>query len=373
MKKLHYILQKEFRLIFRDRTMLPIIFVVPFVQLLILVHAATFEMKNIELYILDKDMSSTSRGLISKFEGSPFYKITGSGFSMEEARQSLRRDRADMIIHIPQDFEEKLVREQSTTVQMLINAINGTTASLSHAYTQAIIADYNQMVVAEWLNFSDKITQPAQIVTNIRYWFNPELDYKTFMVPGILVLLVTIIGWFLSSMNTVREKEIGTIEQINVTPIKKHHFIIGKLVPFWLIALGELGFGLILGRLLFQIPIAGSLGLLFGVAGIYLLAVMGLGLFIANLVTTQQQSMFISWFFAMIFILMSGLFTPIESMPEWARMVNYINPIAYFIKIIRMIMLKGSGFMDILPHFASLAAYSVIIIGLASWRYRKIA
>ena len=373
MKKLHYILQKEFRLIFRDRTMLPIIFVVPFVQLLVLVHAATFDMENIELYILDKDMSSTSRGLISKFQGSPFYRINGKGFSMDEARQSLKSDQADMIIHIPANFEKQLVKEQSTKVQLLINAINGTSASLSHAYTQAIIADYNRMVTTEWLNFTEPVEQPAQIITNVRYWFNPDLDYKTFMVPGILVILVTVIGWFLSSMNTVREKEVGTIEQINVTPIKKHHFIIGKLVPFWLIALGELGFGLILGRLLFQIPVVGSLGLLFGVAGVYLLAVMGLGLLIANSVTTQQQSMFISWFFAMVFILMSGLFTPVESMPDWARVVNYINPIAYFIKIIRMIMLKGSGLMDIAPHFASLALYSVIILGLASWRYRKIA
>jgi ABC-2 type transport system permease protein len=205
------------------------------------------------------------------------------------------------------------------------------------------------------------------------YWFNPELDYKTYMVPGILVLLVTVIGMFLSAMNVVREKEMGTIEQINVSPVKKYQFVIGKLLPFWIIALFELGFGLTLARVMFGIPIIGSLWLIFGVASVYLLAVLGLGLLISTLVNTQQQAMFLAWFFAVVFIMMSGLFTPVDSMPQWAQQVNVINPIAYFIRMIRMIMLKGSEFQDILKPFISVAVYAVISLSLAVWRYRKVA
>jgi len=187
------------------------------------------------------------------------------------------------------------------------------------------------------------------------------------------VLLVTVIGMFLSSMNVVREKEMGTIEQINVSPVKKYQFIVGKLLPFWLIALFELAFGLTIARIVFGIPILGSLGLIFGVASVYLFAVLGIGLLISTMVNTQQQAMFLAWFFAVVFIMMSGLFTPIDSMPEWAQQVNVINPIAYFIKMIRMIMLKGSEFQDILKPFTAIVIYAIISLSLAVWRYKKVS
>jgi ABC-2 type transport system permease protein len=193
------------------------------------------------------------------------------------------------------------------------------------------------------------------------------------MVPGILVILVTIISLFLTAMNIVREKEMGTIEQINVTPIRKYQFIIGKLLPFLIIALFELAFGLFLGRILFDVPIVGSLPLLFGFAVIYLLVILGFGLFLSVISDSQQQVMFVVFFFMLVFILMSGIFTPTESMPEWANQVNIINPIAYFMRVIRMILLKGSGFIDILPEFFSLTIYAIISLSLAVWRYRKVA
>ena len=373
MRTILLIIEKEFKTIFRDRFMLPVIFVMPFVQLLILVHAATFEMKNIDVVIVDQDLSGTSRQLTSKFEGSPFFRLRKGSFSMEEAQAFLLGDQGDMVLHIPRGFEKHLVREGAGKVQLLYNAIDGTAASLSNAYTASILADYNREVAAEWLNISEPGQVPKQISVSARYWYNPEMNYKTFMVPGILVLLITVIGWFLSAMNTVREKEIGTIEQINVTPIKKFQFVAGKLVPFWLIAMGELAFGLLLGRLLFDVPVLGSLVLLFASGAVYLLAVLGIGLLVANVVQTQQQAMFISWFFLLVFILMSGLFTPIESMPDWVQQANRINPIAYFIKILRMIMLKGSGFSDILPQFASLSVLAVGLLSMAVWRYKKVA
>jgi ABC-2 type transport system permease protein len=213
--------------------------------------------------------------------------------------------------------------------------------------------------------------QPDPIQLSSAFWYNPELNYFTYMVPGILVLLVTVISAFLSAMNIVREKEMGTIEQINVTPIKKYQFILGKLIPFWFIALFELAFGLILAKLVFDIPMLGSLGLIFFVAGVYLFVALGLGLLISTLTNTQQQSMFLTFFFMIIFILMSGLFTPVQSMPEWAQTINLANPIAYFIDVMRMVLLKGSVFNDISRQFFSLLVLAILLNTLAVWRYRK--
>lgn len=350
--------------------MLPIIFVVPFVQLIVLVHAATFEMKNIDLYVVDNDLSSTSRQLVSKFEGSPFFNLKKSTFSIEEAEEALLSDDADVVLVINSGTEKSLVRENKAKVQLLVNAINGTTAGISNYYATSILASLNKDIITEWFGVAQS-SEIKQINVDYSFWYNPELNYKTYMVPGILVLLVTIISLFLSGMNLVREKEIGTIEQINVTPIKKHQFIIGKLVPFWIIALFELAFGLALGKLLFHIPIVGNIFLVFGFASIYLLAVLGIGLFISTITDNQLQSMFFSFFFMLVFILMSGLFTSVESMPDWAQMIDRVNPIYYFIRVMRMILLKGSTFTNIIPEFISISVYALIILSLSVWRYRK--
>ncbi|MDO9254249.1 MAG: ABC transporter permease [Bacteroidales bacterium] len=370
MRTILYILQKEFRQIFRNKSMLPIIFVIPVVQLLILAFAVTFEIKNINLVIVDMDHSVASRQLVSKFSAPPFYHIKAYADSYTEAEEQLKTGKAHQILIIPNQFENDLQKESKASVQLITNAIDGSAAAIMNAYGNSIILDYNKDILVDLSGGMD-IKPPFDI--RYSYWFNPELDYKTYMVPGILVLLVTIIGMFLSSMNVVREKEMGTIEQINVSPVKKYQFVIGKLLPFWFIALFELAFGLTLARIVFDIPILGSLWLIFGVASVYLLATLGIGLLISTLVNTQQQAMFLAWFFAVVFIMMSGLFTPVDSMPEWAQNINIINPIAYFIRIIRMIMLKGSQFQDILKPFMAIAIYAVCSLTLAVWRYRKVA
>jgi len=350
--------------------MLPIIFVIPIVQLLVLAFAVTFEIKNINLVIVDQDHSVVSRQLVSKFAAPPFYHIKAYADSYLQAEELLKTGKAHQILIIPNRFERDLQKESKASVQLITNAIDESAAAIMNAYGNSIIMDYNQDILVD-LTGGLGIKPPFDL--RYSYWFNPELDYKTYMVPGILVLLVTIIGMFLSSMNVVREKEMGTIEQINVSPVKKYQFVIGKLLPFWFIALFELGFGLTLARIVFDIPILGSLWLIFGVASVYLLAILGIGLLISTMVNTQQQAMFLAWFFAVVFIMMSGLFTPTDSMPEWAQQVNVINPIAYFIKIIRMIMLKGSQFQDILKPFIAISIYAVCSLTLAVWRYRKVA
>jgi len=372
MRTVLFIIQKEFIQVFRNRMMLPIIFVVPIVQLIIIVHAATFEMKHIRMSVVDLDMSYTSRQMISKFLGSPFFIIRHTSFSYKEAEKEMKNGKVDIIMTIPSGFEKKLVKENKSKVQLVINAINGATAGLINAYSMMIILDFNRSVIAELVN-PNIISSPGTILVTSNFWYNPKLNYKTYMVPGILVLLVTIISLLLSGMNVVREKEIGTIEQLNVTPIGKIQFIAGKLIPFWIIALFELAFGLTIGKLIFAIPIVGSLWLIFLSAAIYLLVILGFGLLISTMTNTQQQSMLISFFFMVIFILMSGLFTAIESMPQWAQWLDKLNPIAYFIKIMRMIMLKGSGFNEIKIPLYSLMVYAIFSISLAVWRYKKVS
>ncbi|MBL7137305.1 MAG: ABC transporter permease [Bacteroidales bacterium] len=372
MRTILYIIQKEFIQVFRNKRMLPIIFVLPIVQLLILVNAATFEMKRINVAVVDLDLSGSSRQLTSKFQGSPFYRIISAPFSYNEAEALMQKGDVDMILQIPYGFEKDLVKESRTQVQLIVNAINGASAGLINAYSTNIILDFNREILIDWLN-PGKLGGIRRIMTESRYWYNPKLNYTTYMVPGILVLLVTIVALLLSGMNIVREKEIGTIEQINVTPIRKIEFIAGKLIPFWIIAMFELAFGLVIGKLLFNIPIEGSLWLIFLSAAVYLFVILGFGLLISTMTNTQQQSMLVSFFFMVVFILMSGLFTAIESMPPWAQTADLVNPLAYFIKIMRMVMLKGSSFADISQLFYALVIYAVLIISLAIWRYRKVA
>ena len=377
MRTILIIIRKEFIQVFRNRTMLPIIFLVPLIQLIILVNAATLEMKHIDLLVVDQDLSQTSRRLTGKFQGSPFFRLSEGTYSPEEAGDQLIADKADAILVIPSGFERAFVRaiqnghpDPEAKLLLRVNAINATAAGLTQVYATQILRQFGTSLASSLAPIPKE--RPSINIT-AAFWYNPDLNYKVFMVPGILVILVTIMGMFLTALNLVREKEIGTIEQINVTPVKKYQFIIGKMVPFWMIAMFELAFGLALGRLLFHIPIEGSLWLLFSFSGIYLIAVMGIGLFISAVSSNQQQVMFITFFFMLTFILMSGIFTPTESMPDIAQYLNVINPFAYFMRVIRMVLLKGSGFQDISHEFLAIGIFGLVAISLAVWRYRKTA
>jgi len=366
MRNILFIIQKEFIQIFRNKVLMVMLFVIPFVQLLILPFAASFEIKNINLHIVDYSRSTYSQKLISKFSGSSFYNITDISSSYQKAENEIKSGKVNQIIVIPFDFEKNIVNSKKSKIQINTDAVNANAAGLMNAYSMSIIRDFNSNI-----NIIDnKSKMPVNV--EYSYWYNPELKYSTYMVPGILVLLITIIGIFLTTMNIVKEKETGTIEQINVTPIKKYEFIIGKLIPFWIIALFELALGLLIGRFVYSIHITGSVFLIFIVAGVYLFSVLGIGLFFSTTANTGQQAIFTAWFFVVVFILMSGLFTPIESMPVWAQRLNIINPVAYFIRINRMIILKGSEFKDIIKDFSALCVYAVLMLSLAVWRHRKV-
>jgi len=352
--------------------MLPMIFLIPVIQLLVLVNAANFEIKNIDIVIVDNDLSSMSKNLGEKFKGSNFFIVKDYSFDINQAKLSLERGEIEVFIHLQNGFEKSLISESSADVGIFVDAVNSRNAGLITGYIMRIIQNYNQEILGEIIPKTSGIQKGKLIDVQESYWYNPELNYKNYMVPGILVLLVTLIGMFLSGMNIVREKEIGTIEQLNVTPIGKFQFIIGKLLPFLIIGLFEFTLGLIVGKLVFKIQILGSIPLIYAMATIFLFTVLGIGLLISTMNDTQQQALLVAYFFIMLFILMSGLFTPLESMPDWALWLNKINPVAYFLKINRMIIMKGSGLMDVMKDALSMLALGIVIFNLAVLKYRKI-
>ena len=370
MRTLRFLLSKEFRQIFRDPAILRIIFVVPMIQLLVLPWAADYEVKNIKVAVVDNDHSDYSRQFISKLTASGYFLLDQYTSSYAEAAKGIEKDEADIVLQIPAHFEKDLVKENEASLLLAVNAINGVKAVLGAAYLQSIIQDYNNQVREEWIQMP-RFSPETNIEVQSSNWYNPFMDYKWFMVPGILVVLVTMVGSFLASLNIVKEKEIGTIEQINVTPIKKHHFILGKLIPFWILGLLILSIGLLISWIAYGIVPLGSFITIYVFAGAYLLAVLGLGLLVSTFCTSQQQAMLISFFLMMIFILLGGLYTPIDSMPEWAQWITAFNPVTYFIEVMRLVILKGSTLTDIAPQLGIIFLFALVLNTWAVINYRK--
>ena len=369
MRTILYLIRKEFLQIFRDRFIGKAIFAVPIVQMLILVPAVTLEMKSSEICVVDKDMTSESRGLLVQLEGSTFFKIPYQASSENEANDLLHKDKCDLILQIPSGFGKDLGMGKPARVMVSVNAINAMTAQLSWAYLNGILRDYNRNIIADK---AGSIAVSQIHITN-RYWYNETLNYNYFMLPGILCILVVAIAFLLAGLNLVKEKEMGTIEQINVTPVRKYQFIIAKMIPFLIIGLVDLAIGLAIGKVTFHIPFEGSLLLMFLGAAIFMVAALGLALFISSFSGTQQQFMFVAFFFLIIFILMSGIFTPIESMPVWAQKIDLANPVVYLMRINRMVMLKGSAFSDLSREMYSLMVIAILFTVSAVLRYRKTA
>ncbi len=380
MRTIAILLRKEFLQIFRNRAMLPIIFAMPVIQLLVLSYAATFDVKNTNFALVDDDGSQASAQLVEQLQAGGYFTLVDRYPSAQLADQAMSRGDVGLILRIPGGFEESLGRPDAASLQLVVDAQDGATAGVVQAYATQIIAGFGRGSArpASPSTTSTELTGRrrgliGEIQVSPALWYNPELNYTTYMVPGILVLLVTMIGTFLSAMNVVREKEIGTIEQLNVTPIRKFHFVVGKLLPFLVIALVELAIGLVVARVVFAVPMLGSIPLVFLMAGVYLLVMLGIGLFISTTADTQQQAMFLAWFVMVIFILMSGLFTPIESMPLWAQRLTLVNPVAHFIEIMRRVLLKGAGFSAVSNQFWILSVYAVAILSMAISRYSKTA
>jgi ABC-2 type transport system permease protein len=381
MRRILFLAQAEVLHMVRDRAMLAQVLVMPIIQLLVLSFAATFEIRDTPAYVVDFDRTSTSRGLVRRFASSGHFRIVGQSASPELANESLLRGSVTMVLTIPREFEATLVRTGSAPVQLALNAEKGSAAGIVQSYASRILTAYAAELGSELrpsvpaVKAGGDHAPPRRGVPRIevraRGFYNPALDYQVYMVPGILVALVTLIGTLLTAQNIAREKELGTLEQLNVTPITRGQFIAGKLLPFWVLGLLELGLGLTVGWLVFDIPMRGSLLLLFGVAAVYLVVALGIGLWVSTLVETQQQAMFVTYFIMNVYLLMSGLFTPIDSMAPWVQAFSQLNPVRHFVAISRAVLVKGAGPAEVALPFGILAVYAVVVFALAVRQHTK--
>lgn len=366
MRNIFILVRKEFLQIFRNRQLLPFMTVLPVIQVILLTFAANYEIKNLRLGIWDLDQSTSAQQLIHKFTGAKFFQEKALISNQKKADELLMKDEVDLVLVIPKDFEKAIHSSNNPAIQFQINALNNAKAGIVQNYASAITQDF----LNEKRGNSNLLASP-KIIPITNYWYNPTLNYKTIMLPGIVAEVMTLIIILICALNVVREREIGTIEQLNVTPLKKHEFILGKLIPFWVIGHFIFWAGIALGKIIFNIPMVGSLGLLELFLAIFLFVPLGIGLFISTAVETQQQALFTSFFFIILFILMCGLFTPVETMPDWAQYINQLNPLKYFVEVNRLILLKGSGLKEIYPFIAKMIIYGIGINLLAIWRFKK--
>ncbi len=359
MRILFILIKKELKQIFRNKGMLPIIFLMPIIQLLILANATNYEIKNIDVTILDYGENAFIPKLASQLNHNKNFTLRSVAYNYPSAIADLDKGKVDAIIAFSNDFSLEKINENAR-IQVIVNAIDGSSSAIILSYLSNFLQGY----------VKQDITPP---LIQIQYTnkFNPKLDYKTVMIPGILVVLVSVISVFLTAMNVVREKEIGTIDQLNVSPITKLQFIGGKVIPMVIIGLGELMFGIVIGRLIYGIPFLGNPLTVLIFALLYLWLMLSLGLIISIHAETQQQAMLIAYVFLVVFIMFSGLFTSVESMPVWANYISQSIPVTHFIKVMRSVMLKATPLNYLLKEAFILLGMGGMLFSLAVWRYKK--
>ncbi|OGL46396.1 MAG: hypothetical protein A2161_02980 [Candidatus Schekmanbacteria bacterium RBG_13_48_7] len=364
------LIKKEFLQIFRQKEMIMIIFIVPILQLLILANAITYDVKNIKLCIFDYDRSSLSRQLSTMFGSSKYFTIADTGHF--DARYMLDSGMADIALTIPVDFSSNITKQIPADIQLLMDAQNANLAGIAAAYAQGIIKDFadKESSLKKIISFKNSAkSKEINLHTSILY--NPELKSQIYMVPAIAVILLFIVTCLLPALGIVREREAGTFEQLVVTPVKKYQLILGKVIPFIVLGLFEMAVVLGIGTITFSVPFRGSVILLLFTALIFIFSTSGLGIFISTVSKTQQQALFTTWFFMVFGILMSGFFTPIENMPQILQKVTYLNPLRYFMRIIRDIFLKGSNFWELQSDILYLALFGILMFTLSWIRFSK--
>lgn len=349
---LRYLIEKEFKQLLRNSFLPRLIVLFPCMIILVMPWAATMDLNDVRIAVFDNDRSPVSERLVHRIEASPYFRLTAIPDSYEDGVKDIEHDKADILLEIPRKFEKEQVNGRQASVLLAVNAVNGTKGALGSSYLQQLLL-------------------PEMQTGSIRYWFNPHLDYKVFMLPALMTMLLVMLCGFLPALNIVSEKEKGTIEQMNVTPVSRFDFILAKLLPYWLIGFIVLTICMLLAWFVYGLVPLGNVLLIYGAAVVFIFVVSGLGLTISNYSSTMQQAMFVMWFCMLVFILMSGLFTPIGSMPQWAQYITYANPLRYFMEIMRMVYLKGSSIVDIFPQLCTLGVFAVILYTWAILSYRK--
>ncbi len=372
MRTVLFIVQKETLQVFRDRIMLLQIFLPPVLQLLIIAQAMTFEVKQTDLALVDLDRSPASERLVERFTASGRFDVAVATASGVRADEALLTREANAILRIPEGFARALRQGQAPSVQLVVNAEDGAAAGVIQAYAAQILAAFAQ-AETQAVRPAALVAAAPGVTIQTRTLYNPEQAYLGYMAIGLMASLVTLIGILLTAQNIAREKEIGTLEQLNVTPITRGQFIAGKLIPFWVLGLVELTIGLALIRVVFQIPFEGSVAVVYLGAAVYLLAALGLGLLISTAVQTQQQAQFVTFFVLVTFFFLGGIFTPVQSMPDWAQAAAELNPIKHFVYVLRTVLMKGGTLGDVAGAIGAMALFAAGALTLAVLRYRKTA
>ena len=371
MKRIPYILKKEFLQLRRDRAMKVLLFIMPIFQLLILGYVVSSEVRNIYTVICDLDNSPASRQIVERIKNSGYFNLRYFEARENHLPYYLDSGKASVAVVIPQNMSRNLAKNQKTQIQIIVDGQDSNTSTIALGYISGILESFISDRVGQQLANTPEAMDVHLLSPNIRIWYNENLKYSDYMVPGIMVFLLTMVTALISAMGLVREREIGTLEQLLVAPIKKYELIIGKIIPFAIIGLFVLSVALVFAKLWYDIAIVGNLGLFFLFAIIFLFTTLGIGLFVSASTHTQQQAMFMSWFLMLFMLLLSGFMFPIENMPKSVRYLTYLNPLRYFVLVTREILIKGATVQHLYNQGIALAIFGGSIFSFAVIRFQN--
>jgi ABC-2 type transport system permease protein len=364
------LLKKEFKQIFRTREMIGIIFGVPLVQMVILGYTITNEVKNISLLIADRDRSVISEDMIRAFEHTDRFRIIGHETGQYNIEQAVQNWQAQLVIVIPVHFGRDFERNSRPELQLLVDGLDGNSAGIAAGYAQGILYQWAETYMKS-LAVTPRMSETNQVIMLDRVWYNLNLNNAQYMIPGIVVVLITVISMMLAGVNLVREKELGTLEQLMVTPLKRYQLILGKIIPFLILTFFEMAVVMTAAQVIFAVHIQGSYLLLALLAFLFLFTTLGLGIFVSTITSTQQQAMFVAWFFMVFMLMMGGFFVPIDNMPPLLQKITYLNPMRYFLSILRDIFQKGSGLRYLLIDVIPMTIYGLLIFGISVVKFHK--
>jgi ABC-2 type transport system permease protein len=371
MIKIGHFIRKEFLQLRRDPRMFPILFVSPIIQLILLGYAANLDIKNIPAVFCDLDASAASRDFISQFPHSGYFTLKAVINRMQDVDDYIDNGKASLAVIIPRGMGRRLAGQRPVSLQIIVDGAESQSANIALNYATMIVGKYSRQILLERLSRAFPRVQLARVNPQVRVWYNPELKSRNFMIPGILGLLLMVVTSMLTSLAIVKEKEMGTMEQLIVTPIKPYELILGKLLPFLLIGFIDIVLVLVVATFWFRVPVKGSPVLLFGLTLVYMLTTLGIGLLISTISRNQQQAMLISMFFMTPTMILSGFIFPIENMPKIIQLFTYLVPLRYYLVIIRGLFLKGVGLASLWPETVSLLVLGLVILGLSILRFRK--
>lgn len=373
---LGFLLAKEFKQFIRTPIFVGLTLVFPAAIMLVIPWIVRMDIKNISVVVVDNDRSAASSDFIGAVGSSGYFIMDGLVPDYDEALQQVELSLTDAVIVIPDGFEKGLLFDGGAPVQVSINAVNETRGTLGASYLGAICAAFSEDfyalrgIAAGGEDVHAAGMRPS-VEVSVQNRYNPMMDYKWFMIPGLFVIIIVMLCGFLPALNIVGEKEKGTIEQINITPVSKPVFILSKMIPYWIMGVGVLAVSMVLAYVIYGLAPLGSLLVIAAFSVIFIFSVSAFGLVVSNYSNNTQQAMFVMFFFILVFLLMSGLLTPIESMPGWIQAITYVNPLRYYIEVMRGVYLKGASFMDLLPQFWALMAFAVALGSWAVVSYKK--